>query len=409
MRPAARRRPWLFVRLAAESAKRRPVRTVLLALTVAIGVGAGFATVIVRQAIEDSLALGVARMGADILVVPRATLVNLTTALLVAEPTPHTLEAGLADEVARLPGVDAVAPQRSFALEQATGSQIPDVIVFDPARDFTVQPWLRERLDRPLGGGDAIVGARRPEAVGTHLWLGDRALVVHGRLGLTGVGTLDRSVLVTFETAEALAEPSSRSSGPTLFGDTRTRVSALLVRLSVGARAEHVRFALASRPDLKVVEGPSLSTSIRQTLTAILAGAGVLSLLVLLATVVMVGVLYSTVLVERRRELGLWLALGVRPRQLLRLILAEAVLATGLGGVGGMVLGVSAVLVFQRSLGYRLESLDIPFLWPAPPVVALYALGGVLLAGGVGLAGALLPAWRISHQDPYALVCEHDQ
>lgn len=185
------------------------------------------------------------------------------------EPTPHTLEARLADEVARLPGVDAVAPQRVFALEQATGAQVPDVIAFDPERDFTVQPWLQESLHRPLGLGEAIVGARRPEAVGAQVQLGAKALAVHGRLGLTGVGTLDRSVLVTFETAEALAGPGGSSAGSTVFGDTRTRVSALLVRLSVGARAEHVRFALASRPEVKVVAGVATCSNERMPTTSI--------------------------------------------------------------------------------------------------------------------------------------------
>src|SRR5205085_7310524 len=131
------------VRLSAQSLSRRPLRALLLALTVAIGVGALFATAVARRAVHDSMALGIARMGADLLVVPRETLVNLTPALLVAEPTTNTLDAGLAEEVARLPGVDAVAPQRVLALATATASQVPDLIAFDPARDFTVLPWLR--------------------------------------------------------------------------------------------------------------------------------------------------------------------------------------------------------------------------------------------------------------------------
>ena len=36
-----------------------------------------------------------------------------------------------------------------------------DLIGFEPARDFTVQPWLAEKLNRPLQQGDVILGAAR--------------------------------------------------------------------------------------------------------------------------------------------------------------------------------------------------------------------------------------------------------
>jgi putative ABC transport system permease protein len=157
-------------------------------------------------------------------------------------------------------------------------------------------------------------------------------------------------------------------------------------------------------PEVKVVAGASLHTSVRQGLTAVLSGAAALTLLMLLAAVLMVSALYSALLAERRRELGLLLAIGTRPRQLVRLILAEAMLTTSLGGVSGVVLGGSLLLLCQRSLGYYLESIQVPFVQPAPAALGLYALGGVVLASGVGLLGAWIPAWRISRQEPFELV-----
>jgi putative ABC transport system permease protein len=402
----AARRPRLFVHLAVQSLARRPARTFLLAATVAVAVGAILAAAIVKQAMQDSLTLGVSRTGADLLVVPRETLVNLTAALLTAEPSPHTLDAHLVEVIARLPGVDAAAPQRYFPLETVTASQVPDVIAFDPRRDFTVLPWLREKLDRPFNPGDALVGARRGESVGVSIPLGARALTVYGRLESTGVGSFDRSVFVTFETAEALAEAGRRASGTSVFDGARRRVSAVLVRLAVGATPDQVRFALAGEPDVKVAASASLYTSVRQMLTAVLGATVVLTLLVVVATVLMVSALYSAVVVERRRELGLLLALGTRPRQLLRLILAEAFMVTGLGGVCGLVLGGAALLLIRRSLGYFFERFAIPFVWPAPAVLALYVLGGLALASCVGPAGAFIPAWRVSRRDPYDLVRE---
>ena len=74
----------------------------------------------------------------------------------------------------------------------------------------------------------------------------------------------------------------------------------------------------------------------------------------------MVAAMYSGLLVERRCELGLFLAIGLRPRDLERMILAEAALTTGCGGVAGVLFGVAGLLLFRRSLGYYFERLQIP-------------------------------------------------
>jgi putative ABC transport system permease protein len=383
----------LFFRLAVQNLARRPARAFLLALIVAVGVGAAFATCVVQRAIDDSLSVGFARMGADLVVVPRDTLVNLTPALLTVEPTPHVLEASTVEQIARVAGIEAAAPQRYIAAQLAGDAHAhdADLIAFDPARDFTVLPWLAEKLDRPLAVGEVLVGARREQAVGSTVQLGGRTFTVRGRLGLTGVGPFDRGFFTTFESAaDLVAEPG--------------QVSAVLIRLKGGATPEQVRFALAQVPGLKVVAGPSLYTSVRQGLTAVLSGAVALTLLVLLAAVLMVGVLYSAVLAERRRELGLLLALGTRRRQLLRLILVEAMLTTGLGGICGALLGGGLLLLFERSLGHYLQSASVPLVRPGLAVLGLYALAGIALAACVGLVGAIVPAWRVSRQEVYDLV-----
>jgi putative ABC transport system permease protein len=279
-----------------------------------------------------------------------------------------------------------------------------DLVAFDPGRDFTVLPWIGEKLDRPMQPGDVIVGGRREEALGSSVTLSGQSLQVYGRLGLTGVGPFDRSFFVTFDTAAAMAE-SGRSLPPGEgVAGGNGKVSALLVRLAVGARPEQVRFAIAGIPGVKVVAGTSVFTSVRQVLTALLEGAVAFTGLVLLVTMLSVGVMFSAILTERRGELGLLLAIGTRRRQLLRLILGEAVIVTTLGGLGGLLLGAGLLLAFQRSLGYWFETVGVPFRWPAPSVLALYALGCGLLAAVVGLVGAAVPAWRASRHEPFELI-----
>ena len=77
---------------------------------------------------------GFHRLGADLLVVPEATMVNLTAALLTVQPTAETLDGRLAEELARLPGVARVAPQTLLRVPNPGGGHegSVDVIAFDP-------------------------------------------------------------------------------------------------------------------------------------------------------------------------------------------------------------------------------------------------------------------------------------
>lgn len=395
----------LFVRLAVQHLGHRPIRTVLLAFAVAVGGGAVFSSVVLRQAIQDSLGTSLDRLGADLLVVPRKTTVNLASALLTVEPSDYRFDAGTAEEVARLPGVQVAAPQQYFALPTAGDSHgTEDLVAFDPSRDLTVIPWLAEKLDRPLRRGDVIVGGRRDETVGGEVRLFGRAFPIYGKLALTGVGPFERGMYVSFDTAQDIAAAVQETTGRAALDPRSDCPSGLLVRLRVGATPEQFRFAAARLPGVQVVAGNGLNTTVRQGMAALLGGTVWFTAVTLLVTALMVGVMYTGLLSERRRELGLLLAVGMRPGQVVRLILAEAALTTGLGGVWGVILGVAGLMFFQRSLGYYFENYQVLFTLPSVHALVVTGLLSVSLCSGVGLVGALVPAWRAGRREPYELV-----
>ena len=358
----------------------------------ALGVGIAFAALVARQAVAAGTAVGFGRMGADALVVPKDVLVNVSPALLTVEPGPLTLPSSTVEEIARLPGVRTAAPQRYYRLTTG-GSHVheSDLVAFDPQRDFTVLPWVKDRSG-PFRPGGVIVGARRPEQPGSEVTLAGHTLTVQDRMALTGVGTFDRSFFVSFETAEQLVP-----------GQDPDRVSAVLIQLSPEARPEQVRFALAGIRDVKVISGTPVVTSVRQLLSMVLTGALIFTGLMLLAALLQIGVLYSAVLAERRQELGLLLALGAHRGQVARMVLTEAGLTTGLGGLGGLLLGGVLLLVLQHTLWSHLETLEVPLAWPSAIVTGLTALGCLVVGAAVGPLGALLPAWRLCRHDPYNL------
>lgn len=398
------RKSSLLLRLAVQDLGHRPLRAALLVLAVAVGSCAVFTGTVLYRSVQNSLSLSLNRLGADLMVVPRDTTVNLTTALLTVEPTDRTFDSRTARAIAELPGVERAAPQRYFALPSADKHGDEDLIVFDLARDFTVLPWLSQTLDRPFRTGDIIIGGRRPEEVGGVLPLFNQSFPIYGKLALTGIGPFERSMFVTADTAARIGAAAQQATGRPIITALPDRHSAVLIRLKAGARPEQFRFAASRIPEVQVVSGNGLNISVRQAITIVLSGSVVLAALTLLATAVIVGVLYSGILSERQRELGLLMAVGMRPGQLVELILVEAVLTTGIGAICGAILGAGGLMLFQRSVGFLFVSYQVPFALPGASDVVLIGLVTALLCCCAGLTGAALPAARAGRREPYALV-----
>ncbi|MEI7873050.1 MAG: ABC transporter permease [Alphaproteobacteria bacterium] len=393
----------LLANLALQNLGRRKARSLLLIAAVAIGSGVVFTGATLMRSIDDSMAVGFTRLGADMMVVPEGALTNITAALLTVEPTDLVLDADVLAK-ARLASVARAAPQKIARVEHSgIGShhELVDLIGIDPALDFTIQPWLKEKLGRGLRAGDVILGAGRDAPLGSQLLIFGKPHLVYGKLGRTGVGTHERGVFMSFATLEALA--ASMPQRPAVLAPGK--VTGFLVELAPGATALQARFAILSAvKGAKVVTGDSSLSGIRQGLAALLKGILALMVLMFASMAVMVSVLFSAIVTERRAELGLLKAIGARGAQLIGVMVVEAVIATGVGGVLGVTLGVLVMRLYERSLVYYLDNIGVPFVWLDLPHTVAFAVGAIVLAAAIGAVGALYPAWRASRRDAYDLV-----
>lgn len=396
----------LFLRLAIQNLGQRKARASLLVLAVAISCGAVFLGAVLMLGIRHSMEVGFTRLGADLLVVPQGTLTNITAALLTAEPTDQTLDRSVIDELAKVKGVQRVAPQLIVRthVPEIGGHGVTDLVAFDPARDISVTPWLAEKTERPFRKGDVIVGGRREERIGDRLLLFGRSFTVYGRLERTGVGPHENGIFMSFETFDSLRDIIRGGSEASAALD-RNKISGALIELAPGASAKRARFAmLAKFPGLKVVVGESMLTSIRQGLEALLNGVITLLLIMFISSALMIGLLFSAIIGERKREIGLLMAVGFRSGNLTALLLAEAAIATATGGVLGCVLGAMLMRVYEHSLIYHLKTLGVPFVWLGATEIVAIALVCLALTTLVGIIGALAPALYVSRREPYELI-----
>jgi ABC-type antimicrobial peptide transport system permease subunit len=152
-----------------------------------------------------------------------------------------------------------------------------------------------------------------------------------------------------------------------------------------------VRSAIAELDPALPVELESMNSRVDQitrqprfyaVLLSVFAAAGVL-----LAAIGLFGVL-SFLVAQRRREIGVRVALGATPRQIAALTLAFAARWTGLGLFAGA-LGGAALARWLRSMLFGVEPGDLRAWLAAAALIAL-----------AGLLAAALPARRAARLDP---------
>ncbi len=95
---------------------------------------------------------------------------------------------------------------------------------------------------------------------------------------------------------------------------------------------------------------------------------------------------------ERRREIGVRLAVGARRRDVVAQFFLETITIVSLGGLLGVALGVGGCLF--------LGSLEVPDLLPVPILSGRIVAIAVGVMSGVGIAAGVIPAWRAARIDP---------
>jgi ABC-type antimicrobial peptide transport system permease subunit len=91
---------------------------------------------------------------------------------------------------------------------------------------------------------------------------------------------------------------------------------------------------------------------------------------------------------ERTREIGLRMAVGARPADILRQFLVEAVVLCLLGGIMGIMLGRGASLTMHYWQ-------KMPIEVSVPAIVA-----AIVVSATVGIVFGYYPAWKASRLDP---------
>lgn len=384
--------------LIAKNIVHRPVRNGALILVFAFIAASLFSGNYLLLGASDSVKSGISRLGADIIVVPEGNSSESETVLLRGEPSTFFFPEELVPRIGNVTGVEQVAPQIFISsLAADCCSQQVQIIAFDPSRDFTITPWLREKQEKPLGKDEIIVGSNIVGDIGSGLTFYGHQFTVAGRLDPTGTG-VDNSVFVRMEDAYVMAaesdgkslEPVSLSPGV---------VSAVLVKVKDTSGTTDVGNRIAELvPGTKVITAKSLMSNVSGRLGATTRALDFAALAATLISLPLVALISIMAAHERRREIGVLRALGATRAMIFRILFGEAVVIAATGAILGIAVSWGILALFQQ---YIAIAARIPLAIPS--VGSLVALAGFsfIVTVAVGGIAALYPAVRSARMDPY--------
>jgi len=150
-----------LLHLALKNIRGSAFRSWVVALSAFLVASFALGTALIVHGAEDSLHLVTSRLGADIVVIPEGTEAKIESALLMGATTRAWMPIDRLEQIAAVPGVQAVSPQLYLStLIDAACCSVSDMfmVAYDPQTDFTIEPWLKSKLGEGLKLGEAVGG-----------------------------------------------------------------------------------------------------------------------------------------------------------------------------------------------------------------------------------------------------------
>lgn len=380
--------------LAVASLSRRPIRTSLTALGIAVAVASTVIFLSLGEGLRQAFVTELGSVGPDL----QISYGNLGTGGFTAMPQ---LPLSYQDELlakADSYGIERVTPVLIYL---RTGLSVDSTMVFqgippavpidDLYLDFGVERG-RSLNTTDAQGGVAVIGAQVANRLG--LGIGDevrfnpRASYRVVGVARTSAGLLDNSVVVPLASLQ------------TAIG-VEDLVSTLMVDLRDPSRADVVAAELGEAyPELGVqTRGDLFSLFDRGMAISDMVRLGISFIALVMGAIAVANTMLMSVF-ERTREFGVVRAVGARPRFLFGLVLAESIALAMVGAAFGVLLGWVGVWSVN-AVATDLIGLGVAALTPRLLAFA------VVVAGGIGLLAGLLPAGRAA-KTPIAVALARD-
>jgi putative ABC transport system permease protein len=398
---------WQIFRVSVRALVRHKTRTLLTTLGIVIGVAAVIAMVAIGDGARVKLSESFNNMGTNLLILRSgSTHQSGQHGGYGSLPTITLDDVRAIRELSKVRRVSP-RPEMSLQLQSAEANWKTDVGGVIP-EFFEIRYWPI-RTGRNISQSDVDNGTKvivlgltvaeklfgpNADPLGQPVRIGNVPFVVVGLLEHKGQSPggydLDDNSYIPFSTYMEKVQGGLRNyaTGQTYVSATTPEDAALAEEQVTELLRDRHHIAPGAEDDFQVrnmVEVAEAEAEGARTMGNLLAAVAAVSLLI--AGIGIMNIMLVSV-TERTREIGLRMAVGARPRDLLLQFLGESLVLSMLGGLLGVGLGVAGSDGMSRWLGW-------PLLLRSDAIVIAVGVSAI-----VGVVFGLYPAWRAAALDP---------
>ena len=362
----------------------------------------------VFQTVSQGLALSRERLGADAVLMPKYSSVKADDLLFTAMPSNIYMPIEVVEEAKQLEGVAAMTPQfycQTLALGCCDPGEEARIIGYDPESDFILKPYLEEAYQNGIDQEQLIIGHNYEDddLVGYNYMILGRVFKVVAALQPTGTG-MDSTFFMDWRTAQDMCLESEVLRSNWTKRDPHDFISVIMIKFEDGVDPDaFVRQVEESGIEAKCILTGETISSLQSQLEVTMKVMFALWLASLLIAVLSLVGRFNALAKERKKEIGLLRAIGLKKSQVFGLIIGETCAMALMGGVLGS--GI-ALLCMDPIIELLKDAFKLsPSVWSSP-LALLCGAAGVVLALLLGFAAAVFPAWKSASMDPQAAITQ---
>ena len=400
---------FMIVKVSVRAIWRNKTRSALTMLGIIFGIAAVIMVLAIGKGASANMLAQIGKMGDNVVMIfseQRHTAAGVHGGAGEGQSLTASDGRAIRQELAHL--VKAESPEVRTQMQVVCGDKNWNTTIYGCSTEFLViRNWeietgdfFNEQEERQCARvcvlGKTVASNLFPneDPAGRTLRIGNMPFKVKGVLEAKGVGgwgqDQDDAVLAPYTTVKRVLQAST-------FPDNVRQVKLSLwsmdqieeAKREIGAllRQRH-RLSETAEDDFRIIDMAEITSTmsgVSNTMTVLLAAVAAISLLV--GGIGIMNIMLVSV-TERIREIGLRMAIGATPANILGQFILEAVLLSTIGGGAGVALGVSGAQAIGEMLG-----------WPILVETTSTAVA-FLFSAFVGMFFGFYPAWRASRLNP---------
>ena len=380
---------------------RKPARSLALIFISAFLALSAFGGTVMVMSLSNGINSLSARLGADIIVTPYAATsqVSYDSVIIQGKPGQFYMDSKYYEEIkTEIEGIDKITAQFYLASAKASCcSSRLQIIGFDPATDFSIQPWVEKSYSDKLGLYDAVVGSDVTPNTDMTVEIYGKTLHVQAVLDKTGT-ELDSALYVDIDTMKELIRAhNEKNPNQEKTIDPDNVVSSVLIKVADGYDIDEVAGDINLHVrQVKAIRTQNMISGVSESLSGVSAAVSVLMVVVWILSVVILSIVFTMNINERKKEFAVLRVLGASRVKLAGLVFREAALYGFLGSLLGAGLTVLITALFTPAIE---NMIGLPFLLPPVPVMLIAGALTVVLTVAAGAVTAASSAVKISKID----------